>query len=145
LFTRSFLPRMHLVKVCLGWRLLQSDPDSIAFTVYRSTAGSPTVKLNGEPLTGTTDFIDDGVSLDRDNAWFIKPVVNGREQSASEQALLEANSPVRQYRSIPLRDDLRGVAMVAIGDLDGVYDFVVKHPGQGKDPGRTGPNTGSYK
>jgi rhamnogalacturonan endolyase len=134
-------------KVCLGWRLLKDDPANIAFNVYRSTDNSPGVKLNNTPLTRTTDFIDAGALLDKTNAWFIRPVVGGREEAASEQATLEANAPVRQYRPIPLRDDVAGVAMVGVGDLDGdgVYDFVVKHPNQGKDPGRMGPNTGSYK
>jgi hypothetical protein len=134
-------------KVYLGWRLLKSDPEGIAFNVYRSTAGGAAVKLNGQPLTATTDFVDDDASLDQANAWFVKPVVKGRELAVSEQAALEGNAPVQQYQSIPLRDDVRGVSMVAIGDLDadGVYDFVVKHPGGGKDPGRMGPNRGSYK
>jgi len=134
-------------KVYLGWRLLKSDSEDVAFNVYRSTAGGPAVRLNNSPLNGTTDFIDDGVSPDEANAWFVKPVVGGQELASSEQAALEANAPVRQYKSIPLRDDVQSVAMVAVGDLDGdgVYDFVVKHPGQGKDPGRTGPNIGSYK
>jgi rhamnogalacturonan endolyase len=134
-------------KVYLGWRLLKNDPEDVAFNVYRSIAGSPAIKLNNLPLTETTDYIDDGASLERANAWFVKPIVNGQEQAASEQAALKANAPVQQYKSISLRDDVGGVAMVAVGDLDGdgVYDFVVKHPGQGKDPGRTGPNIGSYK
>ena len=36
---------------------------------------------------------------------------------------------------------------VAIGDLDGDggYDFVVKHPAGGKDPGRVRVNEGTYK
>jgi len=134
-------------KIYLGWRLLKSDPEDVVFNIYRSTAGGPAIKLNNHPLTRTTDFVDDGAPLDQANAWFVRPVVNGREQDASEQATLEPNAPVRQYRSISLKDDVQGVAMVAVGDLDGdgVYDFVVKHPNQGKDPGRTGPNLGSYK
>jgi len=134
-------------KVYLGWRLLRNDPDDVAFNVYRSTAGSPAVRLNDAPLAVTTDFLDESASLEKDNAWFVRPVIQGQEQDASEQAVLEADAPVRQYRSIPLKDDVQGVSMVGIGDLDGdgVYDFVVKHPAQGKDPGRTGPNIGSYK
>ncbi len=47
--------------VYLGWRLLKSDPEDVAFNVYRSNAGGPAIGLNGSPLTGTTDFIDDGL------------------------------------------------------------------------------------
>jgi len=134
-------------KVYLGWRLLKSDPEEVAFNVYRSTDDGPEIKLNDAPVTRTTDFIDEGASLDQANAWFVKPMIDVQEQEASERAILEANAPVRQYRSILLREDIRGVAIIGIGDLDGdgVYDFVVKHPGQGKDPGRSGPNIGSYK
>ena len=134
-------------KVYLGWRLLKTDPGNVAFNVYRSTAGGEPVKLNTQPIAKTTDFIDDKAPLGQANAWWIKPVVNGGEQAASERAGLPANAPIQQYRSIPLKDDVRGVSMVAVGDLDGdsVYDFVVKHPRGGKDPGRVGPNRGSYK
>lgn len=134
-------------KVYLSWRLLKTDPANIAFNVYRSTAGNDTVKLNAEPVRTTTDFIDADPLLDRANAWFVKPVIDGKEQPASEQAEMSANPPVQQYKSIKLKDDVRGVSIVGIGDLngDGVYDFVVKHPRGGKDPGRVSPNRGSYK
>lgn len=134
-------------KVYVGWRLLKTDPEDVAFHVYRTTAGGPPVKVNAQPVTRTTDLVDDKAPLDKANVWFVRAVVNGQEQAPSEQVELQANAPVQQFRSVPLRDDVRGVAMVGIGDLDGdgVYDFVVKHPGGGKDPGRTGPNRGAYK
>ncbi len=134
-------------KVYLCWRLLKTDPESIAFNIYRSTAGAASVKLNDQPLTKTTDFLDDKASFEQSNAWFVKPVINGRERAASELAELPANPPIQQYKSITLKDDVR-VSMVGIADLngDGVYDFVVKHStGRSKDPGRTGPNTGAVQ
>jgi len=134
-------------KVYLGWRLLKTDPQDVAFNVYRSTADAAPVKLNAQPITKTTDFIDEKTPLDQANAWFIKPVINGQEQAASEQADLPANPAVRQYKSIPVKDDVRA-GMVGIADLDGdgVYDFVIKHStGRGKDPGRVSPNSDSVK
>jgi rhamnogalacturonan endolyase len=134
-------------KVYLGWRLLKSDPPETAFNVYRATVGGTPVKLNDQPLTKTTDFVDAKAPLDQANAWFVRPVVDDKEQAASESAELAANAPAQPYRSIALKDDVRSVAMVAVGDLDGdgVYDFVVKHPAQGKDPGRWQPNRNTYK
>ncbi len=134
-------------KIYLGWRLLKSDPEDIAFNVYRSTEGAAAMKLNAEPVKKTTDYVDDKAPLEKANTWWVRPVVKGQEQEASERAELSANPPVQQYKAIKLKDDVRGAAIVGIGDLDGdgVYDFVVKHPGGGKDPGRTGPNRGSYK
>ncbi len=132
-------------KVYLGWRLLKSDPQDVVFDVYRSTAGGAPVKLNAQPIAKTTDFIDDNASLDEAYTWFVRPV--GDAVETQDVASLPAGAPVQQYRSIQLKDDVRGVSMVGIGDLDGdgVYDFVVKHPRGGKDPGRRGPNRGSYK
>jgi len=134
-------------KVYLGWRLLKADPENIAFNVYRSTAEQAPVKLNSQPLTKTTDFVDENAPLNQANAWYVKPVVNGREKAASERAALPANPPVQQYKSLPLRDNVRA-SMVGIADLngDGVYDFVVKHSsGRGKDPGRISPNSGAVQ
>lgn len=134
-------------KVYLGWRLLKTDTENIAFNVYRSTAEQAPVKFNSQPLTKTTDFVDEKAPLDQANAWFVKPVVNGREKAASERAALPANPPVQQYKSLPLRDDVRA-SMVGIADLNGdsVYDFVVKHSsGRGKDPGRVSPNSGAVQ
>ena len=134
-------------KVYLGWRLLKNDPENVAFNVYRSTASAAEVKLNAQPITKTTDFIDENALLNKENAWFVRPVVNGKEQAASEKAVFPADSPVQQYRSFPLKDNIRA-SMVGIADLDGdgVYDFVVKHSsGRGKDPGSISPNSGSVK
>ena len=134
-------------KVYLGWRLLKSDPENVAFNIYRSTGSGTEVKLNSQPITKTTNFIDDQAQLDKSNSWWVKPLVNGQEQKASERAELEADAQIQQYKSIILKDDIRAI-MVGIGDLngDGVYDFVVKHSsGWGKDPGRVGPNTGAVK
>ena len=126
---------------------MKNDPENIAFNIYRSTAGRAPVKLNSQPLKKTTDFLDDNVSFEQSNSWFVKPVLDGREQAASESAELPANPPIQQYKSIQLRDNVR-VSMVGIADLngDGVYDFVVKHSnGRSKDPGRRGPNTGAVQ
>jgi len=134
-------------RVYLGWRLLKSDPEGVAFNVYRSTAGGAPVRLNAQPLTKTTDFVDEQAPPDQANAWFVKRIVDNQEEAASERAELPANPPIQQYRSIPVKDDVRA-SMVGIADLDGdgVYDFVVKHSsGRGKDPGRISPNSGAVK
>ncbi len=133
--------------VYVGWRLLKGDPPTVAFNVYRSTAGATPVRLNARPLTRTTDFVDTTAPLDRENAWTVRAVVNGRELEASERAVLQANAPVQPYRALKLRDDVRSVDRVAIADLnaDGAYDFVVKHPAGGIDPGRIRPSTATYK
>jgi len=77
-------------KVYLGWRLLKSDPEDVTFDVYRSTAGGAPVRLNAQPLTKTTDFVDEEAPPDQANAWFIEAIVNNQEKAASERAELPA-------------------------------------------------------
>ncbi len=134
-------------KVYLGWRLLKTDPENVAFNVYRSTAGGEAVKLNAQPLGTTTDFVDAAAPLDRENAWWVRPVVDGRELEPADRATLPPNPPVRQYISIKLQGDYT-INKVGIGDLDGdgKYDFVVKQPGSSVDPGSTWrPSPDTYK
>ncbi len=142
-------------KVYVSWRLLKSDPASVAFNVYRSTAGAAPAKLTNAAIGKTTDFVDSSASLDRANTWTVRAVVNGRELEASPAVNLSngpdpadpAGATARNYRAIKLEDDVTSISMTAVGDLDGdgIYDFVVKHPGGGKDPGRVSVSRGTYK
>src|SRR5215207_11265088 len=50
-------------EVYVGWRLLGTDPSGVAFNLYRSTGGGEAVKLNSDPITATTDFVDTGADL----------------------------------------------------------------------------------
>ncbi|MBW3627726.1 MAG: silent information regulator protein Sir2 [Gemmatimonadetes bacterium] len=135
--------------VYLGWRLLETDPSDIAFNVYRATAGGRATKLNRDPIRTTTDFIDTAARLTRENAWFVRPVVNGAEQAESGRVVLAANAAELPYRAIKLREDLdtRAVHKLGIGDLDGdgEYDFVVKRPGGAIDPGRVRRSPDTFK
>src|SRR5262245_47726325 len=90
-------------KVFVGWRLLGTDPDDIAFHLYRVAADGPPVRLGRAPLTGATCYVDAGADLSRPVAYFVRPVLKGKEQEASAPFRLPANPPARPYLSIPLR------------------------------------------
>jgi rhamnogalacturonan endolyase len=136
-------------KVYLSWRLLKSDPEKIAFNIYRSSEGASPVKLNKKPIRKTADFIDAHPPLDRENAWFVRSVLDGREGEASGRAVLQAVPPVQPYLSIPLKTDLPpgSAGKVGVGDLDGdgEYDFVVKRPNSMVDPGRIRKSPDTFK
>ena len=133
-------------KVYVGWRLLKSDPESIAFNLYRSSPSGGPVKLNDQPITESTNFINNDANLSRSNSYFVRPVVNGKEQAASDSVMLPANAPERNYVPIKLQGNY-GCNKVGIADLDGdgVYDFVVKQPGWSIDPGRPRRSPDTYK
>ena len=131
-------------KVFVGWRLLGTDPDDIAFNVYRSTGGAAPVKLNPEPLRDATNFVDGGAHSQEALSYFVRPVRDGREGEASAPFRLPADAPARPYISIPLQT-LPGHTPndASVGDLDGdgEYEIVLKQEMRGRDnsqAGRTG-------
>jgi rhamnogalacturonan endolyase len=136
-----------VTKVYLSWRLLKSDPKDIAFNIYRMTDGGKSIKLNIKPQKKTTDFLDSNAPLKKHNSWWINPVLNGLELQATEKRSLEPNSPILQYKTLRLKDNIQSVDRIAVADLngDGCYDFVVKHPRGSVDPGRNRPSRDSYK
>lgn len=115
----------------VGWRLLATDPNDIGFNVYRSAAGATGVKLNPAAITNTTDFLDTTANFAVSNAWYVRPVLGGVEQAASAVFGLAANSPVRQYLSLPLVNPgpypPYDVKFAWFGDFDGdgEYDYLV--------------------
>jgi rhamnogalacturonan endolyase len=132
-------------QVYIGWRMLGTDPNDIAFNLYRSTDGGAAVKLNSVPLIQTTDFNDTSVNLALSNSYFVRPVLNGQELALSAPFTLPANAPVRQYISIPLVIPAGGTSPgippdytpvtytynandASVGDLDGdgEYEIVLK-------------------
>jgi rhamnogalacturonan endolyase len=144
--------RTNSTQVYVGWRMLGTDSSSTAFNLYRSANGGSPVKLNGSALTTTTDFVDSTANLTVSNAYFVRPVVGGVEQTASASFTLPANAAVQQYLSIPLQIPTGGTTPdgiaytynandVSIGDLDGdgEYEYVLKwDPSNSKDNSQDG-------
>lgn len=131
-------------KVYVGWRLLGTDPEAMAFNLYRSTDGQKPVKLNDKPLTETTAFVDAKADQTKPNAYFVRPVMNGREQAASRSFTVQANAPARQYFSIALQTP-QGYSPndASVGDLDGdgEYEIVLHQAGRGRDNSQAGLTT----
>jgi rhamnogalacturonan endolyase len=114
-------------QVFISWRLLGLDPAGIGFNVYRSANGGAAVRLNGSTLTGGANFTDSNANLSQSNAYFVRPVINGVEEAPSGSFTLPANTPVRQFMTIPLQSNPgTTVHFVWVGDLDGdgEYDFI---------------------
>ncbi|HEX3028935.1 MAG TPA: dockerin type I domain-containing protein [Clostridia bacterium] len=125
-------------KVYVGWRLLGTDPSSIAFNLYRRTSDGSAVKLNSTPITSSTNYVDTGVDLTKNNYYFVKTVLNGFEGNASETYTLPANTAARQYIPIKLQTLPSGyyTMHVNVGDLDGdgKYDYIVKRMNDNRSP-----------
>jgi rhamnogalacturonan endolyase len=115
--------------VYISWRYLGTDPENIAFNIYRVTDGGSAKKLNDKLITTTTDYSDQGVDMTKSNAWYVRPVVGGVEWAPSTSFTLPANAAVKKYIALPLQP-LSGyyTIHVYVGDLDGdgEYDYIVK-------------------
>ncbi|MHC4484096.1 MAG: rhamnogalacturonan endolyase family protein, partial [Planctomycetota bacterium] len=57
------------------------------------------MKLNGQPITKSTNYVDNTADLSRTNSYFVRPMLNGQEQAASESAEVWSQN----YLSISLR------------------------------------------
>jgi rhamnogalacturonan endolyase len=103
--------------------------------------GEP-VKLNAEPLTGATFFVDEAANLATKTSYFVRAVVDGTEQEPSAAFALPAGAPPLPYLSIPLQlpeGASPSDASAADLDGDGNYDLVVKLEQRGRDNSQGGP------
>ncbi|MGE5406124.1 MAG: rhamnogalacturonan lyase [Methanosarcina sp.] len=138
--------------VFVSWRMLGTEPDDIAYNIYRQSPGARAVKLNMEPLAHSTCFTDGSSDISVDNSYFIRPVLKGKEKEPGKPYILKANSPSQQYITIPLKTP-QGYTPndVSAGDLDGdgEYELVLHQTGRSIDtpsPGISGiPVFQAYK
>ncbi|MCA0755117.1 cadherin-like beta sandwich domain-containing protein [Paenibacillus sp. N4] len=132
--------------VYVGWRLLGTDPQDIAFNVYRDG-----VKVNASPVTGSTNLTDTGGKAD--SVYFVRAVIGGIEQKQSESAKVWDTN----HLDVPIQKPADGVnaggaysyrandATVADLDGDGQYEIVLKwDPANSKDNSQSGYTGNTY-
>jgi rhamnogalacturonan endolyase len=128
-------------KVSVSWRMLGTDPDNIAFNLYRAIGNAQPTKLNTEPITKSTFYQDSGVNMAQSVSYFVRPILNGQEQPASKPFKFEANAPARPYLSIPLQTP-QGYSPndASVGDLDGdgEYEIILHQTGRSHDNSQGG-------
>lgn len=127
-------------KVFVSWRMFGTDPENIAFDLYRTTNGKA-IKLNAKPIADVTFFVDEKADLTNANSYSVRPVVSGKAQAASASFTLPVNPAVRQYLSIPLQTPAGYTPNDAsVGDLDGdgEYEIVLHQTGRGRDNSQAG-------
>ena len=142
-------------RVHVSWRLLGTDPDEIAFNVYRaagSGVGATVTRLTASPHLQTTDLIDSTAPSAGPLTYFVRPVLGGVELESSSEFTIGANAPIRPYLSIPLIPPPNGTTPDNLGfsytandcsaadlDGDGEYELIVKwDPTNSKDNSQSG-------
>jgi rhamnogalacturonan endolyase len=132
----------------VNWRLFGTDPEGLAFNLYRVADGGMPVKVNAEPIVGATNVVDRASPAGQTLAYFLRPVVNGQELPATqpvkvwnENFLTIPIQPIAEYRP--------GDASVADLDGDGQLEIILHQTSRPRDnsfPGVTGaPILDAYK
>ncbi len=117
-------------KVYVGWRMLGTDPDNIAFNVYRNNT-----RINSQPITESTNLVDNNGSTSA--TYTVRAVINGSEGEPSEPSGVWSQN----YLSIPLQTP-EGCTPndASVGDLDGdgEYEIVLHQAPRGRDNSQRG-------
>lgn len=126
----------------VSWRSHGTDPDDIAFNLYRGGE-----RVNRSPIEGATNYFD--ASANPSASYSLRPVLDGAEQrtATSEKSLRFAD-----YRDVPIQPPPGGTTPTgeaytyaandaSVGDLDGdgEYELVLKwNPSNAKDNSQSG-------
>lgn len=135
--TRGLVAVKQEDSVFVSWRSFAHDPDDLAFNLYRQTDESDPIRVNADPLTGGTNYIDKEADTKQNLRYFVRPIADGKEQepsasvSAWDQPYLEIPiQPIPQYRP--------GDASIADLDGDGEYEIVLHQASRGRDNAHAG-------
>ena len=126
--------------VYVGWRLFGTDPTTIAFNLYRTVNGAKARKVNPDPITGATNFIDREAPLDKQLSYYVRPILSDEELPPSKAVTAWSHN----YLEIPIQpiaDYRPGDASIADLDDDGEFEIVLHQTSRGRDnsfPGITG-------
>lgn len=129
--TKNFQP--YAGKVLVNWRWLPTDTKSTAFDLYRTVDGVES-KVNKTPITGVTNYVDEGADKTKDNTYRLtyagKSETIGIHTIKADQ--ISAGLP---YITIPLTstedittDYKYETNDASVGDVDGdgEYEIILK-------------------
>jgi rhamnogalacturonan endolyase len=123
--------------IYIGWRMLATDPADIGFNLYRVSGRTKPVRLNSEPLTETTDYIDVCPGNSEMLRYFVKTADRGETCRVPDTAVVWPHN----YLEVPLQTpENYSPGDISVGDLDGDgdYEMVVHMTGRGADNSRSG-------
>jgi rhamnogalacturonan endolyase len=130
--TRGIVAVKQTGGVYVGWRLFGTDPEGLAFNLYRMTGNAASVKVNQTPITGATNYIDRGADTNQPLQYYIRPVLNGEELARSKPTRVWDDN-VLEIPIQPISEYRPGDASIADLDGDGEYEIVLHQVSRGRD------------
>lgn len=126
-------------KSFVSWRSLATDPESLAFNLYRQEKGAKKVKCNLSPIIWVTNFQDNGLDSSKTYSYSLTALNNGVESEPIGS--FEFASNAKRYLSIPLQTPAGYTPNDAsVGDLDGDggYEIILHQTSGGRDNASAG-------
>jgi len=130
--------------VFLSWRLLDSDPEDMAFEIVRAQSVGSVDQLIVLPFSWSqpyraTNYVDKTAKQDKGRTTYVLYRYSKKREQALSQPLgrvkITLTGSAKPYISIPLKGDY-DFQKVGIADLDGdgSYEYVIKQPNFNTDP-----------
>lgn len=115
----------------ISWRMLLTDPDNIAFDIYKLEDGSEEVKLNDEPISKTSCWSDADINPNKTN--YYRVTLAGQEETLCDYTFTPEMA-MKFYREIVLSTSVPDGTLtyapddIQLGELDGdgELEIVVK-------------------
>lgn len=135
--------RNNSTEVVVSWRLLPTDKVDIAFDVFRMRKNGKPLKLNAEPLTNSTFYIDRLTDSSTKYTYLVREA--GSEVNLASYVLTPqaAKNPYIDIPMQPIAEDPNWQYSpndASVGDLDGdgEYEIVIKREGKSHDNSHLG-------
>ena len=115
----------------ISWRLLKTDPSNIAFDIYKSVDGEAEVKLNEEPISNTTSWVDADIDVSKTNVYRVT-LANQAETlcdyTFTSEMAEKFYHEIRLNMNVPDASITYSPDDIQLGDLDGdgELEIVVK-------------------
>ena len=136
-----------IASALISWRLLKTDPSNVAFDIYKSVDGEMEVKLNEEPISNTTSWVDADIDVSKTNVYRVT-LANQAETlcdyTFTSEMAEKFYHEIRLNMNVPDASITYSPDDIQVGDLDGdgELEIVVKRePYDGANQG--GWNNGS--
>jgi rhamnogalacturonan endolyase len=125
--------------IFVSWRLLATDDAKAAFNIYRAVNSGKATKINAQPITNITSFLDENTDSTKNYTYQVALIVNGKEKKELPAYTIKAGAA--PYISIPLQTPpgySPNDASVADLDGDGNYEIVLHQASRGRDNSHAG-------
>ena len=120
-----------IASALISWRLLKTDPSNVAFDIYKSVDGEMEVKLNEEPISNTTSWVDADIDVSKTNVYRVT-LANQTETlcdyTFTSEMAEKFYHEIRLNLNVPDASITYSPDDIQLGDLDGdgELEIVVK-------------------